>query len=148
MGLGGWLVLCYGVAAVAAQAGPGAWYEQLAKPDWTPPGWLFGPVWTVLYGLMGIAAWMTWKEKGFKGAGLALGLFGLQLTLNLAWSWLFFGLEAIGLALADIIALWATILLTIVVFWRENRMAGALLVPYLVWVTFAAALNFEIWRLN
>jgi translocator protein len=148
LGLGAWLVVCYGVAAVAGQFTPGAWYEQLAMPDWTPPDWLFGPVWTVLYGLMAVAAWMIWQQKGLSGASFALGLFGFQLALNLAWSWLFFGLQEIGLALADIVALWAAILLTIVAFWRENRVAGGLLMPYLLWVTFAAALNFEIWRLN
>ncbi len=91
---------------------------------------------------------MVWKEKGLGGARLALGLFGFQLALNLAWSWLFFGLQEIGLALVDIGALWAAILATIVAFWRHSPMAGGLLMPYLLWVTFAAALNFAIWRLN
>jgi len=98
--------------------------------------------------MMAIAAWMVWKEQRTGRARLALGLFGFQLALNLTWSWLFFGLEEIGLALTDIVVLWVAILATIVAFWRENRIAGGLLIPYLVWVTFAAALNFEIWRLN
>jgi translocator protein len=148
LGLGGWLFVCYGVSAVASRFTPGVWYDQLAKPEWTPPDWVFGPVWIVLYGVMAIAAWLVWKEKGFGGARLALGIFGFQLALNLAWSWLFFGLEEIGLALADIVLLCVAIFLTILAFWRENRIAAGLLVPYLLWVTFAAALNFEIWRLN
>jgi translocator protein len=148
VGLGAWLILCYGVASVAGRYRPGTWYEQLAKPEWTPPDWVFAPVWITLYGLMAIAAWLVWKQKGFAGARLALGLFLFQLTLNLAWSWLFFGRQDIGLALADIVMLWVAILATTVVFWREQRIAAALLVPYLLWVTLAVALNAEIWRLN
>lgn len=148
LGLGAWLVVCYGVAAVAGLFTPGAWYDHLAKPDWTPPGWLFGPVWTVLYGMMAVAAWLVWKEKGLRGAQPALGIFGFQLALNLIWSWLFFGLQEVGLALVEIVALWMAILLTATAFWRENRAAGVLLIPYLLWVGFAVALNFRIWRLN
>ncbi len=147
-GLIGWLVLCYGAAALGAQFMPGPWYEQIAKPAWTPPGWLFAPVWTVLYGMMAIAAWMVWREHGFGGAQGALLLFVVQLGLNAMWSWLFFGLQRPGLALFDIVALWCAILLTVIAFRRHDQTAAALMVPYLAWVTFAMALNFELWRLN
>lgn len=148
IGLGAWLALCYAVALVGSQFTAGAWYEQLVKPAWTPPGWVFGPVWTVLYGAMAVAAWFVWKDHGFGGARLALGLFLVQLALNLAWSWLFFGEQRIGLALVDIAALLLAILLTMIAFWRRRRLAAILLVPYLLWVIFASMLNFEIWRLN
>lgn len=147
----GWLVLCYGAAAVGAQFLPGPWYAQLAKPAWTPPAWLFAPVWTVLYGMMAVAAWLIWREwreRGFGEAGPALLLFVVQLGLNSAWSGLFFGLRRPGLALVDIVALWVAIGITVIAFWRVRRAAALLLVPYLLWVTFAAALNFAIWRMN
>jgi translocator protein len=148
IGLGGWLLLCFGVAAFGAQFEPGSWYAQLEKPPWMPPDWVFAPAWSVLYGSMAVAAWLVWKQEAFSGARLALGLFGLQLVLNAAWSWLFFGLRQPGLALAGIVILWAAILATLLAFWRVRRVAGGLLAPYLGWVTFAAALNFEVWRLN
>jgi translocator protein len=147
-GLALWLVLCFGAAAFGSQFSPGEWYAELAKPAWTPPGWLFGPVWSVLYAMMGIAAWLIWKDAGFSGARVALGLFVFQLVLNAAWSWLFFGLQEPGLALVDIGLLWAAILATAVAFRHHRPLAAGLLVPYLLWVSFAAALNFEIWRLN
>jgi translocator protein len=148
IGLVGWIALCLAVGFGAGQFAPGAWYATLERPGWAPPDWVFGPVWTVLYAMMGLAAWTIWKEKGFSGAGWALALFGVQLALNFAWSWLFFGLQNPGLALLEIVALWAAILATLVAFWRLRPLAGWLLVPYLLWVTFAAALNFEFWRLN
>ena len=142
------LVICYGAAAIGAQFMPGEWYEGLAKPAWTPPSWLFGPVWTVLYGMMAVAAWLVWRRHGATGARGALLLFAVQLVLNGMWSWLFFGLQSPGVAMLDILALWIAILGTIVAFWRLSRLAATLLIPYLVWVSFAAALNFAIWRLN
>jgi len=148
LGLVALLAICYGVAAVGAQFMPGAWYEQLAKPSWTPPSWIFGPVWTVLYGMMAVAAWLVWKRHGVAGARWVLLLFAVQLALNGLWSWLFFGQENPGAAMVDIGALWLAILATILAFWRLSRLAAALLVPYLMWVSFAAALNFAIWRLN
>ncbi len=148
VGLAGWLGLCFGVAFGAGQFEPGEWYAQLQRPTWAPPNWLFGPVWTALYATMAVAAWLVWKENGFSGARGPLGLFGVQLGLNFTWSWLFFGLQEPGLALAAIVALWVAILATVVVFWRVRPLSGGLLVPYLLWVTFAAALNFEFWRLN
>jgi translocator protein len=148
IGLIGWIALCFGVALGAGQFSPGPWYAQLERPVWTPPDRVFGPVWTLLYALMGGAAWLVWKEKGFIGARVALGLFGVQLALNFAWSWLFFGLQSPALALLDIVALWVVIVGTLGAFWRVRPLAGGLLVPYLLWVTLAAALNFEFWRLN
>jgi translocator protein len=148
LGLIAWLLLVALAAWFGSQFAPGAWYQALEKPAWTPPSWLFGPVWTVLYAMMGVAAWMVWRERGFSGAPTALGLFLLQLVLNAAWSWLFFGLQRPDLAAAEILILWAAIAATIVASWRVRPLAGWLLVPYLLWVSFAAALNVAIWRLN
>ena len=127
---------------------PGGWYSQIEKPSWTPPSWLFGPVWTALYVAMGVAAWLVWKNGGWEANRGALTLFFVQLVLNAAWSGLFFGLESPGLAMAEIVLLWMFILATLLAFWRVSRPAGLLFVPYLLWVTFASALNFAVWRLN
>jgi len=148
LGLVAWLALCYGVAAFGAQFSARGFYSELARPSWSPPGWVFGPVWTLLYTMMAVAAWLVWRRSGFAAASLALGLFLVQLAFNAAWSWIFFGMREIGWGFADIAALWVALLATLVVFWRRDRLAGALLIPYLAWVTFAAALNFTIWRLN
>jgi benzodiazapine receptor len=148
IGLGGWLILTFAAAAIGSRFQPGLWYDQLQKPPWTPPDWLFGPVWTVLYALMAIAAWLVWKERRAVQRPVALGLFGVQLALNVVWSWLFFGLQRPDLALLDIGLLWLAILGTILAFRTVRPVAAWLLVPYLVWVSFAALLNFEIWRLN
>ena len=109
---------------------------------------MFGPVWTTLYVLMGISAWLVWKKKGFDGARTALLLFGVQLLLNALWSWLFFGLHAPGLAFVEMLLLWVVILATLLSFWKISPLAGSLLIPYLLWVSFAAVLNLQIWRLN
>ncbi len=135
-------------ALIGARFTPGAWYLELAKPAWTPPGWLFGPVWTVLYVTIGVAAWLVWRQAGFRKAPLVWLAWGGQLVLNAAWSWIFFGLHAPGAALVEIIALWLAILATIAAFRRLRPIAGALLLPYLGWVGFATALNAAIWRLN
>jgi tryptophan-rich sensory protein len=127
---------------------PGAWYASLAKPAWTPPDVVFAPVWTVLYILMGVAAWMVWRRAGFAGAGTALVLFIVQLVLNALWSYLFFGLHRADLAFLDIVALWVLILVAATLFWRVEWRAGALMIPYVVWVGFASCLNFALWRLN
>ncbi len=128
---------------------PGAWYFALKKPSWTPPWYIFGPVWTLLYALMGISAWMVWaKLGGFSGNPRPLVIFLVQLSLNAAWSPLFFGLRSPGAALADITLLWLALLFTVRAFWKADRAAAALLVPYLAWTTFAFALNFAIWRMN
>lgn len=136
------------VAGIGSQWGPGAWYPRLEKPSWTPPNWVFGPVWTTLYILMAVAAWRVWRPDGFRAAPVALTLFVAQLMLNGAWSYLFFGRRDIGVALAEIVVLWVAILATLLAFWRRDRIAGGLLIPYLAWVTLATALNFEIWRMN
>ncbi|MEJ2678407.1 MAG: tryptophan-rich sensory protein [Gemmatimonadota bacterium] len=117
------------------------WYGTLAKPDWTPPAWVFGPVWTTLYLLMAVAGWLVWRPGGFRGARLGLTLFAVQLALNVGWSLLFFGMRDPTLALAEIVALWLLILWTTVVFWRHRPLAGVLFLPYLVWVAFAGMLN-------
>jgi tryptophan-rich sensory protein len=151
LGLAVFLALSFSAAALgglAMRGGPGAWYEALAKPTWTPPGWLFGPVWTLLYTLMAVAAWLVWREAGLSGARWALGLFALQLVLNAAWTPLFFGLHRPGWAFAEICALFIAITATTAAFFARSPAAGTLMLPYLGWVGFAAALNFAIWRLN
>ena len=145
------IVLCFAVSgAGAAVTSPAieSWYVRLAKPAWTPPGWIFGPVWSVLYLAMAVAAWLVWKQGGARAAQGPLALFTVQLAFNAAWSWLFFGLHSPGLALADIVLLWATIAATMVAFWRRSFAAGLLFVPYFAWVAFATLLNLAIWRLN
>lgn len=145
------VVVCLGVGALSAAltAGPvKEWYPTLRKPAWTPPDWLFGPVWTALYLMMAVAAWLVWSRAGLLGARVGLGLFLVQLVLNAAWSGLFFALRSPGAAFAEIVALWAAIAATIVAFARVSPTAAALLAPYLLWVTYATALNGTIWVLN
>ncbi len=146
------LVICLIVSLAAGWVGsrftPGEWYASLVKPGWTPPNAVFGPVWSTLYILMGIAAWLVWRKAGFSGAPVALGLFVAQLVLNSLWSFLFFGAHQPGLAFIEIVVLWVMILATTIGFWRVTAPAGVLMVPYLCWVGFAAVLNFYLWRLN
>jgi benzodiazapine receptor len=148
LGLFFWLILCFGVAAFGSQFTPDSWYRQLAKPGFTPPDWVFGPVWTILYIMMALAAWLVWRDRGFGGARLALSLFVLQLMLNGLWSFIFFGLQRPGLAFGEIVLLWLAILMTLAMFWRLAPSAGLLLAPYWLWVSFAAVLNFALWRMN
>ena len=150
VGLVGWLIVSFIAAAIggAASIQAGPFYTDLVRPDWAPPASIFGPVWTVLYVLMGIAAWLVWRVDGFRAARLALTLFLVQLALNALWSWLFFGLHRGALAFADILLLWVLLLATLIAFWRIRPLAGALLAPYLLWVTFASALNYTVWQLN
>jgi tryptophan-rich sensory protein len=152
-----WVGLLVSIGLCFAAAGIGSlfttpeirgWYAAISKPTWTPPAWLFGPVWTTLYAMMGIAAWLVWRERGFAGASLPLALFAAQLVLNTLWSVIFFGMHRTGLAFLDIALLWLAILATTLAFWPISRVAGALLLPYLLWVSFAAALNYSIWRMN
>ena len=143
-----WLLLCYAVASLGALFMPGDWYDGLRKPSWNPPGWIFGPVWTVLYTMMAVAAWLVWKRGGFAAQLLPLVLFLVQLGLNALWTPLFFGLHYTGLAFAEIILMWFAILFTMVQFRRVSRPAAWLLVPYLAWVGFAAVLNGTLWSLN
>jgi tryptophan-rich sensory protein len=132
-------------SAVTTPAIP-AWYASLARPSFTPPDWLFAPVWTTLYVLMAVAAWRVWRKRGTSSA--AIRLWAAQLLLNLAWSFLFFGLHRIGWALIELIVLWLAVLATAVVFFRADRLAALLLLPYLLWVGFAGALNHGFWLLN
>jgi translocator protein len=148
LALSGWLMLTFAAATMGGFFLPGEWYARLQKPPWNPPSWIFGPVWTVLYTAMAIAAWLVWKRGGFAAQRAALTLFLLQLLFNVLWSPLFFGLHHPGLAFADLLLLWLALLGTVPAFWRAHRIAGAMLVPYLAWVTFAGALNLAIWRLN
>lgn len=148
IGLAGWVVLCFAAAAGGAFFMPGQWYASLNKPPWNPPGWIFGPVWTALYVMMAIAAWLVWRRGGFASQRSPLRWFLVQLALNAAWTPLFFGLHAPGWAFAEILMLWLAIASTVAAFWRASRAAAWLLVPYLLWVSFASWLNFTLWRLN
>lgn len=125
----------------------GGWYSTLMKPPWTPPNWLFAPVWSTLYLLMGIAGWLVWRKAGgLRTAAAPMTLFALQLVLNTAWSIIFFGLHQLGLAVLDSALLWFFILLTLISFWQVLPLAGALLLPYLLWVSYATALTVAIYR--
>ena len=147
-----WLGICYFTAWVGAQVSPGIasadWYETINKPDWNPPGWLFGPVWTLLYTLMGFAAWKVWQQFGVAGASAALSMFIVQLILNGLWSQIFFGAQEIGWAFLEILFLLAAIIITTLLFYQKSRMAGWLMVPYILWVSFATVLNGTIWWMN
>jgi tryptophan-rich sensory protein len=150
-GLVGLLLLCTLVAGVGGVVTAGAvrtWYPRLRKPGWNPPSSLFGPVWSLLYLMMAVAAWLVWRARDLADVTIALGLFGLQLALNLLWSVLFFGLRRPAWALGEIVLLWLSIVATTAAFWNRDPIAGALLLPYLLWVTFAAVLNGAILRLN
>ena len=150
LGLFGWLLLVFAAAAIGglASARAGAFYTELIRPGWAPPGWLFGPVWSALYALMGISAWLVWRARGFDGARCALLLFMAQLGVNALWTWLFFAWHRGALAFAEILLRWVMIGGTILLFWRISKRAGGLLLPYRAWVTFAAALTFAIWQRN
>jgi tryptophan-rich sensory protein len=144
----GWIMLTFGAAMTGLFIQPAGYYAALAKPAWSPPAWVFGPAWTILYTLMGVAAWLVWRCGGWRRQRGPLSLYLLQLALNALWTPLFFGLRNPGLALAEIILLWFAIGFTLRDFFRTSRAAGCLLVPYWLWVTFAAVLNFSIWRLQ
>lgn len=150
LGLAGWLVASFATGAIGSVASINAagFYGQLVQPAWAPPAWLFGPVWSALFAMMGVAAWLVWRAHGFRGAGAALKVYLAQLVANALWTWLFFAWRQGAWALAEIAVLWLLIATTIVLFWRLHRLAALLLLPYLAWVSFAAALNFALWRLN
>ena len=142
------LAACFGAAGLGGywtSMGLGPWFDGLRKPGWNPPAWAFGPVWSLLYLGMAIAAWRVWRVDGW---GRPLALFGAQLALNAGWTGLFFALKRPGLALVEIIVLWLTIAATTRAFARRDTTAAVLLLPYLAWVAFAGALNAAIWRLN
>ncbi len=152
IGLGVSVAACFGAAAVGGAWTSGSvetWYPRLNKPSWNPPSVVFGPVWSALYLGMAVAAWRVWdRSRNEEKARRALALFGAQLALNVAWSGIFFGLMQPGWAALEIIALWGAIAATLLAFWEQDEAAGALMAPYLAWVTFAAALNLTIWRMN
>ena len=150
IGLAGWLLVSFAAAAIggAATFNAGDFYLRLDRPSWAPPQELFGPVWTALYALLGIAAWLVWRERHLPLARTALWLFVAQHALNALWSWLFFAWHRGMLAFVEVVVLWALILGTLVAFWRVRRLAGLLLLPYWLWVTYAAALTYAVWRRN
>lgn len=150
IGLVGWLVISFIAAGIGAAASVQAssFYAGLVRPSWAPPSAVFGPVWTILYALMGIAAWLVWRAKGFRAARASLVLFLVQLAVNALWSWLFFGWHLGAPAFADILLLWLLIVTTLALFWRVRLLAGVLLIPYLLWVSFASVLCYSVWQLN
>lgn len=143
--LGGFFLACFGTAASGAIFKPGQWYERLKKPWWRPPNWLFGPAWGMLFCFIAVAGWLVWREDGF---GWAMALYAIQLVLNFAWSFFFFGMRRPDLALYDLILMWCFILACIIVFIPISTTAAWLFVPYLAWVTFAGGLNSRMLRLN
>jgi tryptophan-rich sensory protein len=148
VGLLGWLLAAFAAGAVGAVASVDAasFYAQLSRPSWAPPAWVFGPVWSTLYALMGVAAWLVWRSPGSKVA--ALMLFGAQLAVNAVWSWLFFAWHRGALAGVDVLVLLALIVAMMVAFWRSSRLAAVLLVPYLLWASFASVLTWVVWQRN
>ena len=150
LGLLAWLAATFATGAIGAIASARAadFYAHLTQPSWAPPAWLFGPVWTLLYLFMAIAAWLVWRERGFRGARAGLWFFLIQLIANAAWTWLFFQLHLGAWSMTEIVLLWLLIAATIGTFWRIHRFAATLLVPYLAWVSFAAALTWSLWRMN
>lgn len=146
--LGVFVAACFAAAMSGAFFRPGAWYEGLEKPSWCPPDWLFAPAWTVLYIAIAISGWLVWRAAGLEGGAVAFAIYALQLVLNAGWSAVFFGMRRPDLAFIEVSGLWLAIVANIVVFFPHSPLAAYLLVPYLAWVTFAAALNFSVWRLN
>ena len=145
------LAAAYGAAALGGMFTRKAiptWYAGLAKPSWNPPAWLFGPVWTVLYAMMAVSAWLVWRKHDQPGAYTALALYAVQLGLNAVWSIIFFGLRSPRAAFCELIALWLVLVATTVATFRVDRAAGLLLLPYLAWTTFAGVLNWKIADLN
>lgn len=149
-GLIGWLAITAIAAAIGgyASAHAGSFYQQLIRPDWAPPAWLFGPVWSALYLLMALAAWLVWRERAARRATAALTLYLLQLAANALWPWLFFAWREGAAAFAEIVILWGLIIATLIAFWRIRPLAGALLIPYLAWVSFASVLTWATWQRN
>jgi len=144
----GALVFVAAAAGTVASLDAASFYATLRRPEWSPPSWLFGPVWTLLYAAMAVGAWLVWRERHRTTTGFALGLFVVQLAFNALWSWLFFAWRQGAMAFADIVLLCVLVTATIVAFWRIRPLAGALLVPYLTWILFASALNYAVWQPN
>ncbi len=143
--LGVFVLLCLAAASSGAAFSPGEWYRSLRRPAWTPPDWAFPVVWSVLYLMIAAAGWLAWEAGGF---GPAIWFWGFGLVVNAAWSWIMFGRKDIGGALVDVVLLWLLTAGFILAAWDVSRTASLLFLPYLAWVTTAAALNFEVWRLN
>lgn len=151
VGLVVFLLVCFAVSAIGGAitaTSVGTWYQGLEKPPFNPPDWIFAPVWTALYVMMAIAGWRVWRRAGFETGRMALTLFAVQLGLNLIWSLLFFGLQRMDLALIEIVILLVAIVVTTAMFWRIDRWAGVLFLPYVFWVGFATVLNASLWWLN
>jgi tryptophan-rich sensory protein len=151
LGLFVFIVLCLAVSGIGGAitaTSVDTWYQALEKPPFNPPDWVFAPVWTTLYIFMAIAAWRVWRRRWIEATSQAFSVFALQLGLNLAWSFLFFGLQRIELALAEIVILLVAIIANMVLFWRVDRLAGLLFVPYAAWVAYAVLLNASLWFLN
>ena len=149
--LGLFIALCFGAAGIGAlitTSSVGTWYQTLSKPVWTPPDWVFGPVWTALYFMMALAGWLVWRGGAWANARAALYWFAIQLVLNVGWSVLFFGLRSPGLAFLEILPLWLSIAVMTVLFHRRSTTAANLVAPYFLWTAFAAVLNFAVWRMN
>jgi len=144
----GFLVASFAAASSGAFFRPGDWYERLAKPSWRPPNWLFGPVWAILYGMIAVSGWLVWISAKGDQLVVPIAIFGVQLVLNFLWSAIFFGMRLLGLALIEMGVLWLAILANIFAFHPISPSAAYLLVPYLLWVSFAFVLNFVVWRLN
>ncbi len=145
------VVVCYGAALLgnlATMPQIPTWYAGIAKPPWTPPDWLFGPVWSLLYAMMAVAAWLIWRQSDWKTAKSPLLWFAAQLILNSLWSILFFGMQKPAWSMVEVFFLWLAILMTVRAFWPVSRVAAGLLIPYLLWVSFASVLNVAIWQLN
>lgn len=151
LGLGALVALCLGISTIGGWVTAGSvgnWYQTLHKPVFNPPDWVFAPVWTTLYLMIAVAGWRVWRSVGPAGTRAGMTAYGLQLALNLTWSFLFFGGRMIGIALLEIVVLLAVIVVNAVLFWRIDWIAGWLLAPYAVWVAFAGVLNFALWKLN
>ena len=141
-------VVTSAIGGLATATSVNSWYLALAKPSWNPPSQVFGPAWTLLFGLMAVAGWRIWLRRDRPGARTALYVYAAQLVLNAGWSILFFGMRSPGAALVEIVFLWSTLVWLLVRFWKIDRVAGMLWLPYVLWVTFATTLNAAIWRLN
>ena len=143
-----WLAICFAVAAIGSIAKPDAWYRGMNKPSWNPPDWVFAPVWTILFAMMAVAAWLVWSKRDQTDITLAVVLFVTQLGLNALWSWLFFGFHRPDFAFFEVIVFWLVILGTTIEFWGISPAAGKLMLPYVLWVGFASFLNLVLWKMN
>ncbi len=145
------IIICFsagGLGSLATSSSITGWYVEINKPTWNPPNWIFGPVWSTLFLMISVSAWLVWKSSGFEKAKLAFGVYAFHLLLNALWSIVFFGMQQMGWAFVEIVALWISIVATIVLFHRHSKLAAWLLIPYILWVSFASFLNYTIWQMN